>query len=137
MHVPVSWLAGALVFALIAAAELHTAVRGWAQVLPFVLLVPPVLLGAALTARRQVRVEDGVLHVPGARAPLTAFGPPEVVEGPALHRWLGAAGDRDAWVVMRPWLRSAVRLPVVDPTDDTPYWLVGTRRPVALAAALS
>jgi cation diffusion facilitator CzcD-associated flavoprotein CzcO len=39
-------------------------------------------------------------------------------------------------VATRSWLPLAVRVEVVDPDDDTPYWLVGTRQPRELAAAL-
>jgi hypothetical protein len=38
--------------------------------------------------------------------------------------------------VTRGWLAQSVRVQVEDPEDDTPYWLVGTRRPEQLAAAL-
>ncbi|MDP9182948.1 MAG: DUF3093 domain-containing protein, partial [Actinomycetota bacterium] len=100
-------------------------------------LPPLTALGLALLSRRQIRVEDGVLHVPGARAPVTAFGTPEVLEREALRLWLGPHADAAAWVAVRPWQRTAVRLPVTDPEDDTPYWVVGTRRPVALLAALA
>jgi hypothetical protein len=137
MPLPLSWVAGTLVVALVAAAQLHTVLSGWAAVLPYAVLLPGVVLGALVLSRREVRVVDGVLHVPGARAPLAAFGPPEVLEGRALQQRLGAQAHQDAWVAMSPWLRTAVLLPVVDPADDTPYWLVGTRHPVALAAALS
>jgi hypothetical protein len=131
------WVLAALVVAVLAAAEIAATTAGGADWLPYVLLVAPVLLGAGWLSRRQVRVEDGVLHVPGARAPLSAFGPGEVVEGRALQLWLGPQADVTAWVAVSPWLTRAVRLPVVDPADDTPYWLVGTRDPVALLAALS
>lgn len=134
---PLLWALGPLVIAVLAAAELHGGGRGWRAVAPYALLLPAVALGLGLASRRQVRVVDGVLHVSGARAPLSAFGPPEVLSGEALRIWLGPKADQRAWVVVRPWQRVAVRLPVVDPEDDTPYWLVGTRRPVALVHALS
>jgi hypothetical protein len=137
LRVPLWWVLAGLVVALLAAAELAAAMAGAGDWLPYVLLVPPVLLGAGWLSRREVRVEAGVLHVPGARAPLSAFGPAEVLEGRALQLWLGPQADVDAWVAVSPWLTRAVRLPVVDPADDTPYWLVGTRDPVALLAALS
>jgi hypothetical protein len=137
LRLPLSWVAGALVVALIAAAQLHTALTGWAGAVPYLVLLPGVVLGALALSRREVRVEDGALHVPGARAPLTVFGPPEVLQGQALQHWMGPLADPHAWVATSPWLRGAVRLPVLDPADDTPYWLVGSRDPVALAAALS
>jgi hypothetical protein len=44
--------------------------------------------------------------------------------------------DRNAFLVSRPWLHTAVRLMVTDPDDDTPYWIVGTRQPERLLAAV-
>jgi len=136
-RVPVRGVLGVLVVVGFAAAELHGGAGGWRAVVPYAVLIPPAVLSLVLLSRGEVRVADGVLHVPGARAPLSAFGPPEVLEGPALRRVLGPESDQLAWVVVRPWHRAAVRLPVVDPEDDTPYWVVGSRRALALAEVLS
>ncbi|HUR13236.1 MAG TPA: DUF3093 domain-containing protein [Mycobacteriales bacterium] len=135
--VPVRGVLAVLLVALIAAAELHGGAGGWRTVVPYAGLLPTAVVVLVLLSRGEVRVDDGVLHVPGARAPLTAFGAPEVLDGPALRRALGPEADALAWVAVRPWHRRAVKLPVVDPEDDTPYWVVGTRRPVALLDALS
>lgn len=135
--VPVSWAIVTLAIAVLAAAELHGGAEGWRSVVPYAVLPPLTALGLVLLSRRQIRVEEGVLHVPGARAPVTAFGTAEVLEREALRLWLGPNADAAAWVAVRPWQRTALRLPVTDPEDDTPYWVVGTRRPVALLAALS
>jgi hypothetical protein len=137
LRIPLWWVVGALAVAGLAAAELHSGASGWRSVVPYATLVPATLAGAWAMSRQQVRVADGVLHVQGARAPLSAFGPPEVLDATAMRLWLGPHADHQAWVAVRPWLRTGVRLPVVDPEDDTPYWLVGTRHPVALAAALT
>jgi hypothetical protein len=135
--VPVRGVLAVLVVAGFAAAELHGGAGGWRTVVPYAGVLPTALVVLALLSRGEVRVQDGVLHVPGARAPLSAFGPPEVLEGADLRRVLGPEADTQAWVAVRPWHRRAVRLPVVDPEDDTPYWVVGARRPLALVEALS
>lgn len=135
--VPLRGVAAVLLVAAVAAVEIHGGAGGWRAVLPYAVILPAAVGGLVLLSRSEVRVEGGVLHVPGARAPLTAFGPGEALEGPALRRVLGPEADTSAWVAVRPWHRRAVRLPVTDPDDDTPYWVVGTRRPVALLDALS
>ena len=117
-----------------AAAELQQG-RGTAAL--YVVLPGLALALLVSLSRQRLRVADGVLHVPGARAPLSAFGTAEVVSGPDLRTWLGPRAQRGAHVQVRPWLRTAVRVEVADADDDTPYWLVGTRRPGALLAALS
>lgn len=95
------------------------------------------LAGLAALSRDSLSVAEGVLHVPGARAPLTAFGPAEVLDRRALRQRMGIRAERDAWVRVKPWAKKGVLLPVTDPDDDTPYWLIGTRRPVDLAVAVA
>ncbi|TAP27609.1 MULTISPECIES: DUF3093 domain-containing protein [Micrococcaceae] len=42
-----------------------------------------------------------------------------------------------AYMVLRGWLDGVVKMEVTDERDTTPYWLISTRRPEELAAALS
>lgn len=49
----------------------------------------------------------------------------------------GTGLDARAFLKLRPWAKSAVRIDIDDAGDPTPYWLVSTRRPKELAAALS
>ena len=129
------WLLG-VGLALMAAFQVHAGGSGARAVVPYVVFPVTVVVLLAVVSRQRLRVRDGQLLVPGARAPLTAFGAPEVLDRTELRLWLGARAHRDAWVAVRPWLGGAVRLPVVDPGDDTPYWLVGSRHPERLAARL-
>jgi hypothetical protein len=46
----------------------------------------------------------------------------------------GVGLDARAWVVIRPWVKPAVRIHVNDPEDPAPYWLVSTTKPGTLAA---
>jgi hypothetical protein len=105
-------------------------------VVPYAVLLPLVLVLLALGSRGRVQVRDGVLHVPGARIPLVHLGAGVVLDRESLRRQAGPMADRDAFLVSRPWLHSAVRVMVTDPDDDTPYWIVGTRHPERLLAAL-
>ncbi|MCW2598642.1 MAG: hypothetical protein JWM02_471 [Frankiales bacterium] len=136
-RVPVWWAIIGIGVALGAAAELHSGATGWRSYVPYALLPSATVIVLVALSRKRVLVEAGVLHVPGARAPLHAFGPAEVLDRDALRLYRGPAAQHDAWVVVRPWLKGAVLLPVTDPEDDTPYWLVGSRDPQALAAAIS
>jgi len=128
---PVSWIVITLAGAVLVAVSFQQ---------DLALLVGLPLLGLAVLAllgRDTLRVQDDVLHVPGARAPLSAFGPAEVLDAAQLRERMGIRAQRDAWVRVKPWARKGVLLPVVDPDDDTPYWLLGTRRPVDLAVAVA
>ena len=134
----VPWWAwpAALALSLLIAASLHLGADGARAVVPYV-VVPALLLGAtAASSRGRVTVADGVLHVPGARAPLTAFGELRVLDREGTRRVRGPVADPRAHVATRPWLPRSVQVRVVDPDDDTPYWLIGTRHPEELARAI-
>jgi hypothetical protein len=49
----------------------------------------------------------------------------------------GTRLDARAWLVLRGWISGVVRIEIADDADPTPYWLVSTRRPEELAAALA
>ncbi|GAA1842032.1 DUF3093 domain-containing protein [Brevibacterium marinum] len=49
----------------------------------------------------------------------------------------GTGLDARAFLMVRPWAKSAVRIDIHDETDPTPYWLVSSKRPMELAAALT
>ncbi len=134
--VPLGWWLGGLGLAALVAAEVHGGAPGLQAVLPYGLLLPGVLVLLALGSRGRIRVSDDVLHVPGARVGLRHLGDPVVLDRKAMRQQTGPMADRYAFVVSRPWLTSAVRVGLIDPTDDTPYWVIGTRRPERLAAVL-
>lgn len=132
---PSVWLA-VLGVAGVAAATVHGGAPGWRAVVPYVVLLP-VALGVLLhLSRGRVRVADGVLHVPGARIPLDQLGGVTPLDREGTRRLRGPLAQPQAFVATRGWLTGSVRVQVEDPEDDTPYWLVGTRHPRQLAAAL-
>ena len=132
---PWVWLA-VLGVAAIVAATLHGGAGGWRAVVPYVVVLP-VAVGTLLhLSRGEVRVADGVLHVPGARIALDHLGGVTVLDREGTRRVRGPLADPRAYVATRGWLAQSVRVQVEDPEDDTPYWLVGTRSPQELAAAL-
>jgi hypothetical protein len=96
--------------------------------------------GAALLAglsHSRVVVADGVLRAGPAAIPVSSLGPAAVRHGEDLRLRLGPGADPAAFLLIRSWVRTAVEIAVVDPADDTPYWIVSTRRPRQLLAALA
>jgi hypothetical protein len=53
------------------------------------------------------------------------------------RRIAGVDADARAYLLLRPYLKRAVRVEITDPADPAPYWLVSTRRPEELVSALS
>lgn len=138
--------------------RLHVPLRWWVQAtmflasvwLAFVVALPPVVAWAAtlaLTAAvvglflgygaARVTVHDGVLHAGRARIPVTLLGTPEPLDAETTHRLAGRDANVHAYLLLRPYTKRSVRVDVLDPADPTPYWLVSTRRPDALVAALN
>ncbi len=48
----------------------------------------------------------------------------------------GPEADARAYLLLRPYLKRAVRVEITDPADPAPYWLVSSRRPEELARAV-
>jgi hypothetical protein len=48
----------------------------------------------------------------------------------------GTGADARAHLVLKPYVATAVEITLDDPADPVPYWLVSSRRPGRLAAAL-
>jgi hypothetical protein len=130
-----AWPAG-LVLAVALGAIVHGGSGGAAAVVPYVVAVAVVLAGLALASRGRVQVVGGVLHVPGARVPVHVLGAVRALDREQTRRLRGPSADVRAHVATRPWLPRSVAVQLEDPEDDTPYWVVGSRRPEALAAAL-
>ena len=94
-------------------------------------------LASAWASATRVRVADGELWAGSAHLPVALVGEVVALDAAATRAELGPRLDARAYVCLRAWARTAVRLEVVDPQDPTPYWLVSTRRPTELAAALA
>ncbi len=84
-----------------------------------------------------VEVRDGVLYVGPAQIALQHLGSVEPLDKEATRRVHGVDADVRAFLHTRPYISQAVKITITDPDDPTPYWLVSTRHPRKLAAALS
>jgi hypothetical protein len=84
-----------------------------------------------------VEVTDGMLRAGRARIERSYVGSVTAHEGADAFAERGTRLDARAWLLLRPWLSGVVRVELTDPDDPTPYWLVSTRRPRQLAAALT
>ncbi len=137
LFVPVSWwLLGALFVVSV----------GWAffvatpLVAAVVAVVVTGLVVGTLLARygsALVRVDHETLRAGRAVLPRGNVGAVVALDAVATRRLLGPDADARAFLVTRPYCRTAVRVEVLDSTDPTPYWVVSSRQPARLAAHLS
>lgn len=76
------------------------------------------------------------LHAGPARIAEDYLGRAEVLDGEAMRQAMGPQLHTTAYVCHRPWVRTGIRVPVTDDADPAPYWLIATRHPQRLIAAL-
>ena len=72
-----------------------------------------------------------------ARLPLWAVGGITALDPAAARKARGPEADPRAFFLIRGYIRPMIRVVVDDPADPVPYWLVSTRHPDTLVAALS
>ncbi len=111
--------------------------RAW---LPYVLLLPIPIWFLVWLSRLRVEVQsvDGTteLRVGRAHLPLSAIARAAAVPASAKSAALGRQLDPAAYVQHRPWVGHMVLIVLDDPDDPTPYWLISTRKPARVLAAL-
>jgi len=130
------WPIGVSVAGLLAA-EVHMGSPGVRAWLPYVLLIPLALWGLTRLGSLQVSVRDGEFRVGDAHIPATLIARTASVPASAKRAALGRQLDPAAFVQHRTWVPTMVLLVLNDPDDPTPYWLVSTRHPARLMAALA
>lgn len=97
-------------------------------------------LGVALLlgyGAARVEVADDALRAGRARLEWACCGPATALDPETTHRILGVDADARAFLLVRPYLATAVRVDVQDPADPTPYWVLSSRRPDRLAASIN
>jgi len=108
-----------------------------AGALTAVILYGAIVLALVATAP-VIEVSDGVLTAGNASIPLRFTGDPTGYEDDdEAFAERGPRLDARAWMLLRGWIHPVVKIPITDPEDPVPYWLVSTRRPKELVAAIS
>ena len=133
---PPSWWAVAVAFALICGWLMLVATGSFIAIGTTV--VATVVAMGLVWSYGSVVVEAGPsgFRVGPAHLPPAHIGAVEVLDHRGFREQLGTQADARAWLRTRPYIEAGVRVEVADPSDPTPYWLVSSRRPQALAAAL-
>jgi hypothetical protein len=84
-----------------------------------------------------VEVRDGILSAGGTSIPTALLGEVVTLDRDGVREQMGTGWDARAFACLRTWTGGAVRMTVLDPEDPTPYWVVSTRRPDDVAAAVA
>ena len=100
-------------------------------------VVLAVSLAVTIATAPVVEVGAGELRAGRAHIPVQLLGAGVELEPDARRAALGRDLDARAYVCLRAWIPAMVRWDVNDTADATPYWLVSTRRPRELRAAVT
>ncbi|WP_231123786.1 DUF3093 domain-containing protein [Nocardioides sambongensis] len=107
--------------------------------------IPWVATGAALAllalclfayGDARIVVRDGWLRAGRARIETRYIAEVRALDQKEAWRVSGPDADARAFLLLRPYVRRAVQVRLDDPADPTPYWLLSSRHPNALADAL-
>ena len=136
LRAPISWWVTGMVCAAIFGTTL------WAGFSVLVAVACYLALGGGCAAalliwgRAAIEVVDGELRAGPAILPLSAAGVVAVLDAAQARALRGPRADPSAFLLIRPYLPLGVYIEVTDPNQRAPYWLIGTRRPADLAAAI-
>jgi hypothetical protein len=130
------WLLG-LALATVAAAEVYLGAPGPWTLLPYLVLLPAAAAGLVALGRLRVAVTGDELWVDDAHLPVRHIADVVSLDAEGRRQLLGPLSAPYAFVVQRPWIRGTVQVVLDDPADPTPYWVVSTRHPTALARAVA
>ena len=136
LRAPISWwLLGLLCVAIFGSTV-------WAGFSIFVAIASYLVLGAGCAAAlliwgaASIDVANGELRAGSANLRLTRIGEVAALDEAAARALRGPQADPSAFLLIRPYLPLAVYIEVTGDEQGPPYWLIGTRRPDELAAAI-
>jgi hypothetical protein len=134
--VPVSYWLLAVPVAVTLGAEAYFFVDGFIP--PLVIAALFGLIAAFLVnwSSATIEVSDGVLRAANGSLALSDTDEVVALDERQAMALRGPRADPSAHILLRPYLKRAVYVSVADPGEGVPYWLVATRHPEELAAAI-
>jgi hypothetical protein len=83
-----------------------------------------------------ISVTDGILRAGGATLPLDQVEEVVALDERQATVLRGPRADPAAHLLIRPYAKRAIFIRIADPAGAVPYWLLSTRKPEELAAAI-
>jgi len=105
--------------------------------IPLAIVLYVIFAGSLVMLAPIVSVENGVLTAGTAKIPLELLGEVKILEDDQLRLAIGPGLDARAHLMVRGYIHRAIRVAVNDPADPAPYWVVTTRKPQTLQAAIA
>ncbi|QAY61305.1 DUF3093 domain-containing protein [Microbacterium protaetiae] len=99
-------------------------------------VVAVLVIALLIAAAPRVEVRGAELRAGRAHIPVAALGEAEPFAGEDARQLRGPGLQRDAWHLIRGGIDGLIQVPVTDPQDPTPVWVISSRTPDRLAAAI-
>ena len=136
LYVPLRWWVIATAGVAIGGAEVFAGFDWHIVVVVYAVLGLPTAAILLATGHLTTVVDAGGLHARGHTLPPEAMAEVQRLDHEQTRRLLGPGGDRTANLIARGYVKESVAIRT--PDDPTcPYWLVSSRRPDELTAALA
>jgi hypothetical protein len=129
------WWAVALGVAVLAAAELAAGFHWKVGLLALAAALIPAVSVLAILSRLTIRVDERGLHAGGRTMTYDEMESVEALDARQTKAQVGPGADPAAFLVFRGYVRESVVVRPLDPRP-VPYWLVSTRRPAQVVAAV-
>jgi hypothetical protein len=136
LRVPVSWWVLGLLSAFMLGAGFLAGFDWEPALAVYAAITVPLAVFLISWGWLRIEVSRGALRVGKSTLPLAQAGHVTALDTDQTRALRGPRADPAAFLLARPYLPEAVYVTVEDPASVTPYWLIGTRRPAELAAAI-
>ncbi|MDE0545472.1 DUF3093 family protein [Microbacterium sp. C7(2022)] len=94
------------------------------------------VIGAMIAFAPVVSVTDHTLRAGRAHIDVAFTGEPVIARGEDARHARGPGLDHRSWHLIRGGIEPVVIIPIIDPDDPAPAWVISSRTPERLAAAL-
>lgn len=137
LAVPIAWwLLAVPVILILGAYGIYANLNGTTVVIVYIVIAAVYLATLVSWGATSVEVGDGQLRAGRDVLPLGQVTEVVALDPAQSAAMRGPRADPAAHMLLRPFLKQAVYIAVQDPAGQVPYWLVGTRHPVELAAVI-
>ena len=96
-----------------------------------------VVIATMLARSKRLVISEQIFTAGSAQIPLNLLGESEIIAPESMQAQLGPQLDARAYLCFKSGKKGLVKITVSDKSDPTPYWLVSTKDPRALVAALA
>lgn len=132
---PTPWLFVALLLIIPGVALVMTPINA-GLALPLGIAAYVLVAGSLTIASPRVTVDNGTLVAGRAQIPVAMLGEAVPLDADELRTAIGPGLDARAYLMVRGYIHRGIKVAVTDPADPAPYWVVTTRRPQQLVAAI-